>query len=752
MSPERYARVCGLFSEALSLGPSQRSSFLARACADDPSLVGEVEGMLANDAESSAEGFLEPPTDLGSMIPQPEPEDPLVGRRIGHYEVKKRIASGGMGSVYLAVRADEIKRRVAIKVVKRGMDTEEILRRFRNERQILAGLNHPNIAQLLDGGTTADGLPYFVMEYVEGTPIDAYCDRNKLTTRERLEVFRPVLAAVQYAHQRAVIHRDLSPSNILVTGDRVPKLVDFGIAKLLNPELAFPAIDPTRTEYRFMKPEYASPEQVRGEAVTTASDVYSLGVVLYRLLTGHPPYHLKGEGKRDIERAVCEAEPEVPSTVIGRPVEVRRPDGTTETLTADGVSRTRDGQPARLRRNLAGDVDKIVLMALKKEPDRRYRSAELFSEDIQRHLDGLPVRAVRDTFLYRTRKFVARNTGMVAAAVVVALSLLGGAAGAGWSLYTRAAAAAELLRGLGDGQKLVEDAAKGDPFEDSTLFRAGMAADVLARRDDVPEGLRPQVAELVEAVKSEKAAVERDRRLLADLLEVRGRREGPPRARSDNRCLVVQVEPSADELFAAAFRAWDATFDVRRAAHRGPGRAAEGALGNRADGGSRGAGRVGRRAAAAGEGGAAVGEVGRRVGGSTPRPGRGAARAARPDGGWQADATTSAGSPRTDERRDGAGAGGPGARAGAPTGRGRCRGGAGAARGAGGAAARSYAAQRAGPTAGGTATAALGRRRGVLQRRASTAAGAGRAAGPRAGKDRPRGARVRPLRKAVVGE
>jgi serine/threonine protein kinase len=433
MTPERYELVCELFAGALALEPGQREAFLQEACAGDPPLRMEVEEWLANDAKACGEGFLQEPSPLGDMIqlPPAEPPDPMIGRRIDAYEIVRRIGGGGMGEVYLGVRRDDIKLRAAVKLIKRGMDSRDILQRFRNERQILAALRHPNVARFLDGGTTEDRLPYFVMEYIEGKPIDQYCDEKRLTTRQRLELLRQVCAAVHFAHQHGVIHRDLSPDNIRVTEEGVPKLLDFGIAKLINPELGFPPDDgPTRTEYRFMKPEYASPEQVRGEPVTTASDVYSLGVVFYRLLTGHPPYRFKNRLKRDIEVAVCETEPDLPSAVVRRRVEVRQDDGTTTSLTPEQVSEVRDGLPARLRRSLAGEVDKIVLMVLKKEPGRRFQSAEQFAEDIRRHLAGLPLLwAVKDSLLYRLRKLGKRYQVLVGAGVLLLLSLLGGIAG-----------------------------------------------------------------------------------------------------------------------------------------------------------------------------------------------------------------------------------------------------------------------------------------------------------------------------------
>jgi serine/threonine-protein kinase len=302
------------------------------------------------------------------------------------------------------------------------MDTEQILSRFRHERQILASLDHPNIARLLDGGTTSDGLPYFVMEYIEGQAMDEYCEAHKLSTAERLQLFRTVCGAVQFAHQNLVVHRDLKPSNILVTPEGVPKLLDFGIAKLLKPELYAQTIAPTVTSLRPMTPDYASPEQVKGQPITTASDIYSLGVLLYELLTGHRPYRLRSSTPQEMERVICEQEPERPSAAISRTVNTRSVDGVTNTLTPETVSKPREGQPERLRRKLQGDLDNIVLMAMRKEPQRRYASVEQFSEDLRRHLEGLPVIARKDTFGYRAGKFITRNK--VAVAVALAFMLL----------------------------------------------------------------------------------------------------------------------------------------------------------------------------------------------------------------------------------------------------------------------------------------------------------------------------------------
>ncbi|MGB9465019.1 MAG: serine/threonine-protein kinase, partial [Candidatus Acidiferrum sp.] len=339
-----------------------------------------------------------------------------TGRRIGVYTILKEIGRGGMGEVYSAARTDgQYEKNVAIKIVRAGFENASALERFRNERQILATLDHPNIARLLDGGTTGEGVPFLVMELIEGTPIDEYCDAHSLSVTERLKLFCTACATMQYAHQRLVIHRDLKPSNILVTNDGVPKLLDFGIAKIFDP-----AGVAETTLLRPLTPEYASPEQVRGENITTASDIYSLGVVLYQLLTGHSPYRVAQRSANSLAHAITHTEPDRPSTVVSHTEEVQR-NGETSQLTPETVSKTREGSFAKLHRRLRGDLDDIVLKALRKEPQLRYASVDQFAEDIRRHLEGLPVTARKGTWNYRTGKFIRRHkAGVVAAALVFA--------------------------------------------------------------------------------------------------------------------------------------------------------------------------------------------------------------------------------------------------------------------------------------------------------------------------------------------
>ena len=419
MELERWGRVKQIVNACLDMEPGKRKAHIAAACAGDPALLTEVESLLASYADVG--DFLE------TSALDEEQRKIQTGRKIGNYQISETIAQGGMGAVYKAVRADDqYRKQVAIKLIRGGMDSEFIVRRFKAERQILANLDHPNIARLLDGGTTDDGQPYLVIEYVVGQPIDAYCDSRKLSTLERLSLFRGICSAVQYAHQNLVIHRDLKPGNILVTAAGVPKLLDFGIAKILDPQHTGGTGETTATLARMMTPEYASPEQLRGGPFSTATDVYSLGVVLYRLLTGHGPYRTASRSLPEIAKAVCEEEPEKPSTAIDRVEQTTEFDGRTTSLTPEIVSSDRNERHDKLRSHLEGDLDNILLKALRKEPERRYASVEQFSEDIRRYLEGLPVLARKDTLTYRTSKFVKRHKAGVAATALVIVALIAG--------------------------------------------------------------------------------------------------------------------------------------------------------------------------------------------------------------------------------------------------------------------------------------------------------------------------------------
>ena len=342
-----------------------RPEFLDQACAGDPELRSDVEALLASD-ENASEFLAAPAMQLAQRPATEASAEYWAGRRLGPYQVLREIGHGGMGTVYLAERADgQYRKQVAIKLVSPHLGTEEVLRRFRNERQVEASLDHPNIARLLDGGTTEDGLPYLVMEYVEGMRIDRWCDSRKLPVRDRLKLFRQVCAAVQSAHEREIIHRDLKPGNILVTAEGTPKLLDFGIAKVLNRDLSDAA--ETTIGAGPMTPEYASPEQVRGERVGPASDIYALGVVLYQLLTGQLPYTVQGGDLRTMARVICEQEPIKPSVAIQRKKEEPGGKGA---IDREATSEARSETPTGLRRRLAGDLDNIVLKALRKEAEQ----------------------------------------------------------------------------------------------------------------------------------------------------------------------------------------------------------------------------------------------------------------------------------------------------------------------------------------------------------------------------------------------
>jgi eukaryotic-like serine/threonine-protein kinase len=391
VTPERWQKVKHLLDQSLDQEPAARVAFVTRACGGDDDLLREVESFLRSAEEVEKDDFLEQPA-----VVLPEPESLSEGHAIGPYQVVREIGRGGMGTVYLAERADgQYEQRVAIKVVKRGMDTDEIVRRFRHERQILAQLEHPNIARLLDGGTTEEGLSYLVMEHVEGRPIDAYCRAGELPERDRLDLFRTVCAAVHFAHQRLVVHRDLKPGNILVTDDGTPKLLDFGIAKLLDPS-GQPFV--TRGGIQPLTPEYASPEQIRGEPVATLSDVYSLGVLLHLLLSG-----------------------ELPALTPGRKTTTGNEGATAPTTPPSGTGGGRTGRRAI---KVRGELGNIVAKAMHDEPTRRYSSAGQLAEDVRRYLTGFPVMAKPDSFRYRAGKFVRRYPWQVGTAGMAVLLIL----------------------------------------------------------------------------------------------------------------------------------------------------------------------------------------------------------------------------------------------------------------------------------------------------------------------------------------
>jgi serine/threonine-protein kinase len=435
ISNERWAEVERVLDGALALPTGDVAAFLDRECGEDAELRREVEQLL--DSCRRAGDFLEQPAfGLAAALESERAARRAVpaGRRIGPYVVMGEAGHGGMGVVYLAERDDgQFRQRVALKVLPRGLESGHAIRRFLDERQILASLTHPGIARLLDGGVTDDELPYFAMEYVDGTSIDRYCNEHRLAIDARLRLFAAVCDAVQYAHQNLVVHRDLKPSNILVTTDGTVKLLDFGIAKLLSD--GAPDVDSgshgdlTRTGGRWLTPRYASPEQISGAPVTTVSDVYTLGVLLFELLTGHSPYRVTALTPSELLRAVCEEEPIRPSDAVLRSESVTLGDGSISRAVPDEVAHARALRPDRLARRLAGDLDTIVLTAMQKEPARRYGSAGSLADDVRRHLAGLPIRARSDTLGYRASKFIRRHRVGVAAAGALTLSLVVGAAG-----------------------------------------------------------------------------------------------------------------------------------------------------------------------------------------------------------------------------------------------------------------------------------------------------------------------------------
>ncbi len=438
MTPQRWRQVQSLFHDLLAMPVDDRVAVLEEACGDDQELHDQVHSMLVADVAAEAKDAAA--AVVAKAFEAHDRPDPEVVRRFGPYRVLRQLGRGGMGTVFLAERDDgQFRQQVAIKLVHPGLDDEQILCRLRQERQILAALEHPCIARLLDGGVTEDGRPYFVMEHVRGEPLDVYCDRHRLTIQARLRLFLKVCSAVHHAHQNLVLHRDLKPANLLVTGDGTPKLLDFGIAKLLDVDTPFTRAE-TVPGLRLLTPDFASPEQIRGEVLSTTSDVYSLGVLLYVLLTGRLPYRLPRRGA-EMEKVVRDTQPLRPSTAVVRPNELLATELEAEPIavgdqqsvqTPEQVARLRGERPERLRRLLAGDLDTILLMALRKEPERRYASVEQLAEDLRRHLEALPIRARAEGLGYRCGKFIQRHRVLVAAAVLVTVSLMMGLVTTAW--------------------------------------------------------------------------------------------------------------------------------------------------------------------------------------------------------------------------------------------------------------------------------------------------------------------------------
>ena len=398
MNPEAWVKVKEVLGQALELPDKERAAFIEERCGGDPALRDEVETLLRNEDQVDP-AFLDQDSfaKVAASVVSVE-ENSWIGRRVGVYQIVEQIGAGGMGEVYRAFRADDqYRKEVALKLIRAGHDSGFVVARFKTERQILAGLEHPNIARLLDGGAAEDGLPYFAMELIQGLPITEYCDQHKLSVNDRLSLFLRVCGAVEFAHQHLVIHRDIKPGNILVTENGVPKLLDFGIAKILEPDLAGQSLDVTLTAFRVLTPRYGSPEQIQGGQMTTASDVYSLGVVLYELLTGCSPYRLASGSPQEIMTAVCTTEAVKPSLAVYR--------RQVASLGPEDASAPRGVSPDRLLRQLKGDLDNIVLKALEKDPKRRYRTIEQFQDDLRRHLENLPISARTATSWYRATRF-----------------------------------------------------------------------------------------------------------------------------------------------------------------------------------------------------------------------------------------------------------------------------------------------------------------------------------------------------------
>ncbi|HKX83192.1 MAG TPA: serine/threonine-protein kinase, partial [Pyrinomonadaceae bacterium] len=404
MSPDLWLKIEAVFQEAADLPPHERAQFLDRKCGSDVVLRAEVEKLLAHD--DAAGDFIESPvwsesalfttTSKKKLVDSVDRNvsanggDDLVGRQIGVWRLTRELGRGGMGAVYLAERSDgEFRQRAAIKLIKRGMDSDFIIRRFRHERQILASFEHPFIARLLDGGTTSEGVPYFVMEYIEGDTLYNYCDSKGLSIRDRLRLFQKICSAIQYAHERQIVHRDIKPGNILISRGDTPKLLDFGIAKILDTDLIHESVNPTASMLRMMTPDYASPEQVRGVEVTPASDIYSLGILLYELLTGHRPYNFEGRSLHEVSRVICEVPAIIPSKVIFERANLlyRYSNGRSQFLD------TRRTDQKQLVQELERNLDDLVMKAIAKAPADRYTSAKDLSEDISRHLNGSRVAA-----------------------------------------------------------------------------------------------------------------------------------------------------------------------------------------------------------------------------------------------------------------------------------------------------------------------------------------------------------------------
>jgi serine/threonine protein kinase/tetratricopeptide (TPR) repeat protein len=503
MSPEQWRKIKALFNEAVELAPAEREFLFNSQDRTDAEILAQVRKLLAAEKKNN---FENPVAGVAHLWRDDEAEE-FIGKQIGDYKILREIGRGGMGVVFEAVREkDDFSQTVALKILKRGMDSGAMLRRFRHERQILASLEHPNIARLLDGGMSADGLPFFAMEFVAGKPLDEFCAEKDLNLNERLRLFRQICAAVSFAHSRLVVHRDLKPTNILVTGDGTVKLLDFGIAKIVSPENE--AQNQTVTALGMMTPAYASPEQIRGEIVSTASDIYSLGLILYELLTGVPAYDFPNSRPDEIARIICETEPPRPSARISDPgsrISDLKETAAGKNTTADSRSKTNPKSKIQNPKSLRGDLDNIILKALRKEPARRYASVEQFAGDISRHLEGLPVIARPDTFSYRFEKFVSRNRVPVVAGILVFVSLVGGIAATSWQARRAERERKLAVQRFGEVRQLANNIVfkyydEVEKLPNSTKVREMLVADSLAYFDSLAKD-----ANADDALKSELA-------------------------------------------------------------------------------------------------------------------------------------------------------------------------------------------------------------------------------------------------------
>lgn len=470
MISEDWNKVKDLLSEVLPLQPSERKKYLDGAGVGDAARA-EVESLLAFEDEAEDMMRLTAVEFATDFFDGEDGQNPLLGQQVGNYKVIREIGYGGMGVVYLATRAvGKFEQKVALKLLKREMNTAALRRRFDNEREILASLEHPNIARLLDAGTTDDKIPFLAMEYVEGLPIDTYCQRQQLDLNARLDLFRNVCSAVNFAHRNLIVHRDLKPSNILVNDEGLPKLLDFGISKILSAELE-DANAATVTKLGVMTPGYASPEQLQSKSVTTATDIYSLGVILYELLSGHRPFETKEGDLKEIYNAVLENEPPPPSVLVDtfskefkkkteaktelKSLEYLEPAPRLKRSTDPGLVRyTVPHMPSLSSQSLRGDLDNIALKALRKEPERRYSSAENLAEDIHRHQRGLPVMARPSTFSYRAEKFIKRNRAGVIGGGLVLLAIIAGLIATLWQTSVARAESAKAEKRFNDVRKL----------------------------------------------------------------------------------------------------------------------------------------------------------------------------------------------------------------------------------------------------------------------------------------------------------